>query len=86
MTTLLVWSQLPGDERGTASALSVFYVRHGTAKRHAERIDFAGQRAADQLISTGAIVPEISNKGQCAQGHGVTVQYPSGQVRTYRGQ
>jgi len=86
MTTLLVWSNLPGDARGTASALSVFYVRHGTAKQHAERIDFAGQQAVDQLISTGAIAPNAFNLGQCCQGHGVTVIYANKQTRTYRGQ
>jgi len=77
---IMCWTRTDGDHRDVAGGVASAVVPQRVAKKLAVAIDATGNAGA------GEYLPRFKLKGghRLATGHGVTIKYRSGRMKTYR--
>lgn len=87
-TQLIIAASSPAtaNSRTLADTVLAFNVLRGSAVHLAERLDSGGAPSVQAAIVSGEIEPALGNRPGVTPrgGHGVTVRYASGWLRTVR--
>ena len=77
---ILCWTRTDSDHRDVAGGVASAVVPQRVAKKLAVAIDATGNAGAGKYLPCF----RLKDGRRLAAGHGVTIQYQSGRIKTYR--